>query len=291
MTDQTEAAGPGHNLPPEADPLEQRRQNMHDDFGERYAVLLASRDRVLEELEAIPTEIEDDETAGKVSDWIKKNAAYLKDAEAARVKEKEPYLEGGRLVDGFFAQITERLRKAKRTVQDRLTQYQRRRAEEERRRREEEARIARQKEEEERRKAEEARMAAAAAEAEAEERRKAAQKESEAEKVMSEHAEQQMAKADTAEALADQHAGDAVKAEKSARAKSADVSRTRGDFGAVASLRERWTFEITGEVDLEALRPYFREADIDHAVRAFVRQGGRKLEGVRIFPTTDSVVR
>lgn len=285
MTEQT--AGTGHNLPPE-DSIEARRETIHADLGGRFAALLAGRDSVVSEFDGIPEAIKDDETAGKVGDFIKKTNGYMRDAEGSRKTEKEPYLEGGRLVDGFFNQITSKLKDCKDKAQRRLTLYQREKAEEERRLKEEEARKAREAEEARRREEEEAKIRAAALEAAA-----AEAKQPEAEAPMSEAAEQQMAKAATAEALADQHAADATKADRLARAKSADLSRTRGDFGSTASLRERWDFELAHpeELDLNDLRPFFRPADIEHAIRSYVRQGGRDLPGVRIFKTTSSVVR
>ena len=285
MTDQT--PGAGHNVPP-GDDLEERRRTIHDDLGSRFAALLANRDAVLDECGGVPDVIEDDETAGNVGDLIKKLNGYMREAEGSRKSEKEPYLEGGRLVDGFFNQITSKLKTSKTLIQGRLTQYQRMKAEEARRKAEEEARKAREAEERRRREEEEARIKAAALEAAASEA-----KEPEAEAPMSEAAEQQMAKAETAGALADQHRADAVQADRKAAAKDADHSRTRGDFGSTSSLRARWDFEIENpaELDLNDLRPFFRPDDIAHAIRSYVRQGGRDLPGVRIFKQTTSVVR
>lgn len=80
---------------------------------------------------------------------------------------------------------------------------------------------------------------------------------------------------------------------KSAKANAADRSRTRTDLGAVASLRTTYTFEI---VDREAIpRAYLEvsEPAINAAIRAATKDGKctLKIDGVRIFPVTNSVVR
>ena len=44
-------------------------------------------------------------------------------------------------------------------------------------------------------------------------------------------------------------------------------------------------------IDLEALRPHLPTQALEQAVRSFIRAGGRKLEGVRIFENTGTTVR
>lgn len=80
---------------------------------------------------------------------------------------------------------------------------------------------------------------------------------------------------------------------KAAGASQADMSRTRTDLGAIASLRTVYEHEIT---DHEAVpRQYTRVDDglIAAAVRAATIDGKctLKIPGVRIYPKTDSVVR
>jgi hypothetical protein len=90
------------------------------------------------------------------------------------------------------------------------------------------------------------------------------------------------------EAVADAH-----KAEQLAAAKAADMSRTRGDYGSVSSLRTYWTFSDLDrdELDLETLRPHLATTALESAVRSFIKAGGRDLAGVEIYETTDVVVR
>jgi DNA repair exonuclease SbcCD ATPase subunit len=94
--------------------------------------------RLLEAEHRIPDEIHDDETSGKVGDFIKQITAARKGLDAIRVGEKEVYLEGSRMVDGVMKRLIEPLDAAKERIQKRQTEYlERKRAAELRRQREE----------------------------------------------------------------------------------------------------------------------------------------------------------
>jgi flagellar biosynthesis GTPase FlhF len=231
------------------------------------AALLTRRDELLAALPRIPETIGDDETCGKVADMVKLFTACAKTAEGARIAAKEPFLQSERAVDGFFKQISEPLLKAKVAIEARLTAYQRVKAAEERRRREAE---------EQRQREEAARLAR-----EAQER---------AEQMRS---QQDLEEAVTAGELAQQAAADAERAAKAAVVKPAELSRSRGEFGAVASLRTFMDFRNLDRetIDLAPLRPHLALDAIDKAVRSFIRAGGRKLRGVEIFENTTSQVR
>jgi hypothetical protein len=251
----------GHNSPP--DDITILRERLEDEA----ASLLRRRDELLGSVDRAPLEIGDDDTAGRVADLIKLVMACHKNAEAARVARKEPFLASGRAVDGFYKQITDPLERAKKTVESRLTAYQRRKADEERRRREEEARAQAAEAERQRRDAE---AAAAALKS-----------------------EEDLDAAIIAEEHAAQAAADAVQAQRAAEAKPADLSRSRGTFGSVASLRTFWDFTDLDRaaLDLETLRPHLPQDAIEKAVRSFIKAGGRELRGVKIFENTASVVR
>lgn len=253
--------GPGHNQPPSE--IEILRQKL----AEETAALAKRRDDLLAGVARAPLTIEDEETCGKVADLIKLITACHKSAETMRVGRKEPFLEAGRAVDGFFKKITEPLEKAKDSVQKRLTAYQRQKAEEERRRREDEARRAAE---------------------EAERQRKAAE---EAAKTI--ETEEHLDAAIGADALARQKTADAIEAQRAADAKAAELSRTRGDYGAVASLRTVWVGEIEDRdaLDLDALRPHLSLDAFQKAVNAFVRAGGRSLRGAKIYESQTTQVR
>ena len=253
----------GSNFPPRdlllGEPLREKLLDNH-------SALLSRRDDLLAAEQRIPP-IEDEDTARKVADYIKQVTACAKASEAARVAEKEPYLQGERGVDGFFKAISDPLSIAKKRVETLLTLYQRRKEREERERREAEALRARQEEERQRREAEEA-----------------------AAKIRN---EQDLAKAIAAEEALKTASADAEKAQRAATAKPADLSRTRGEYGAVASLRTEWVFADLDRatLDLEALRDHLPSDALERAVRSFIRAGGRKLSGVRIYETTSAVVR
>ncbi len=252
-----------HNNPP-ADLLvgEALREKLQDE----HAELLRRRDELLEAAGRVPP-ITSDDVAGKVSDFIKQLAALTKTAETYRTGAKEPYLDGGRVIDGFFKGITDPVTETKTGVQKKLTIYLREKEEAAR-----QARIA-----EERA----AREAAEAARREAEAKAKALAD------------EQGLAAAIEAEKAAQLAAADLAKAEQAADVKPAELSRTRGEYGAVSSLRTQWVFDEIdrASIDLEALRPYLALADIEKAVRAFIKAGGRELRGTTIYETTVAAVR
>ena len=247
----------GDNLPPDdADPLRDR-------LAETHAPLIARRDELLAAIERAPESIDDDETAGKMGDFSQKSiAACLKALEGTRVAEKEPYLSGGRSVDGFFHSVAAPLEKGKKRIDARRKDYLDRKAAEERKARIEAERIAREE-------AEAAARAAAEAAAKIKE-------------------EQDLDAAIAAEHAANKAKADAEKAAKAAAAKPADLSRTRGEQGSVSSLKQIWLFADLdrGALDLEALREHLPIKALEQAVRSFVAAGGRELDGVRIYEDT-----
>lgn len=254
----------GSNLPPRdlltGDAL---REQLRDD----NLALLERRDKLLAAAERAPEVIDDEDTAQKVSDFVKQLTALVKAAEAKRVDAKEPYLEGGRGIDGFFKSISDPVGKAKWRVEQVLAVFLRAKEERARREREEAARLAREEQE---------RKARAAWEL--------------GQKIRD---EQELADAIAAEKAAKTATAEAEKAQKAADAKPAELSRTRGDYGAVASLRTYWTFRDLdrAQLDLEALRAHLPADCLDKAVRSFVAAGGRSLAGVVIYETSDEIGR
>lgn len=232
--------------------------------------LLNRRNELLDAAARAP-EITDEDTAQKISDFIKQLTALAKTADAARVAAKEPYLAGSRGVDGFFHAITDPIGKAKGIIEAKLSIWLRAKADKERRAREATAQAAR---EEEMRKFAEAQAAEKAA------NRRTAD-------------EATKANARAAEQAAQAAAAEAAERQKEADASAAELSRTRGDYGAVASLRTYWTFRNPdrASLDLEALRPHIPTDCLEKAIRSFIKAGGRQLDGVVIYETTDAVVR
>lgn len=256
-------AGIGHNSEPAGIPTP---KDIYDDLELANISLTSRRDELLEAVKRVPDEVTD-ETEGRVIDFIKQINACASKAKDAHKSAKEPYLEGGRAVDGFFKKITEPLDGAKRTLNDRLTAHLRRKEAEERRRREEAERQAREEAERARRAAEEA-------------ARKLAE-------------ESQLADAVAKEEAAKQAAADAAAAAKAADAKAAELSRVRGDYGGVSSLRTEWVGELADRkiLDLETLREHLPVDALEKGIRSFVKAGGRDLRGARIYERTSAVTR
>jgi hypothetical protein len=241
--------------------------DMREYVGEEITALASRKDELLASVGRVPPGVDNDIAAGKTADLIKLIAACIKNAEADRVARKEPFLEGGRVIDAVFRGITEPLTRAKTDVERKLTLYQREVAEAERRRRED---VARQEREEAERQRHEAEAAAAAVATEAD-----------------------IDGAISAGELARQREADAVAAQRAAEAKPAELSRQRSDYGAVASLRRFWDMDDLDrdKVDLETLRPFLPLDALEKAVRGFIRAGGRELRGTRIFENTATSVR
>lgn len=251
----------GHNLGPalsDEAALKARLTESHMALLERKAELLTSVMRM-------PETVDDDEMQGKFADMVKLIRACGKAAAGAHKAEKAVFLAGGRTVDAFFKRgVQEPLDAAQTKVEQRMTAYNVVKAE-----------------------AEMNRLAAERKEREA------------AERAERERAERLAAEAETdadldaaivAEEAADVAATEAQEAAVAAQAKPVDLTRTRGDLGATASMRMVWTGEILDVrmLDLDVLRPHLPYEVLERAVKAYVRAGGRELMGARIFerPTT-----
>ena len=247
----------GDNFPPNNPQLLQERLSEETiDLRSRHDELLAAVDR-------IPTECNDDETAGKISDMIKLITACSKSFETKRVGEKEPFLTLSRSVDGFFKKFTENLDRAKRKASRPLEVYLKRKEDERRRAAEESARLQR---EEAESLAREAQMLAQAN--------------------MPEASEQALGEAVRAEEQAQ-------KADKQAEARPAELARTRGDYGSLATLRTTWVGEIVDKksLDLDVLRPFMSDDVLQKLVNAAIKAGFRDIRGVKIFERSEAMVR
>lgn len=255
------AAVIGDNQPPQSD-AEALRARLAEQNGE----IIKRKDDLLGAVVRAPAEIVDDATAGKMSDFVLQIGAAYKAAEKVRVAEKEIFLAGTRTVDGFFKAITGPLLDAKDTIERRLTAYQRKKADEERRRREEDARRAR---EEAERREREAAAAIAAVET-----------------------DEDLDAAVAAEEEAERKRAEARLAAEDARAKAAELSRTRGDYGAVASLRTTWTYEIEDAAKVPAAFLMVNDAAIKAHIKNRAKdQPPTSIPGVRFVEQQSTVVR
>ncbi|MGH7746566.1 MAG: hypothetical protein ACREQ5_17670 [Candidatus Dormibacteria bacterium] len=241
---------------------------LRENLAEQFRELMERADKLLEAEIRVPAEVPDDETAGKVTDFIKQITAATKTAETHRVGAKQPHIDSGKAVDGFFKGISDPLEALKGRLNARLTKYLRAKEEKERQRRLEAER---------------------AAAAEAERLRQEA--------LAAEAAVQTPAQLDTAivkDNSAQKAEADLAKASKDAGAKAADLSRTRGDLGAVSSLKTFWDFRNLDydKIELEKLRHHLPRASVEQAVRSFIRAGNKagSINGVDIFENTRAAV-
>ena len=267
MTDdaQTAEPGPGHNLPPaDADALLTR-------LTETHAGLIERRDELLRSIKRAPTNIEegDEDLAGKMADFVSGQIDnFIKRAKATHHDEKEPYLTGGRTVDGFMHSLIDDIEAGKTKLNRVRKKYADEKAARERREREEAARLEREEADRKRREADEA---AAKAQTDAD-----------------------LAAAVAREEEADQADKDTLAAEKAAAAKPAELGRTRGTHGGMTSLKQFWDFRDLDRdsINLEALRQHLTTDALEKAVRSWINANkdglkvGTKLPGVDIFENT-----
>lgn len=239
----------GHNVG-DVDIATQVRDNLAEKFRDlaKRAVELASM------IERAPTEVDNETDANKLSEAIRMCTAFEKSAEGARVEAKEPYLQAGRSVDGYFKTMVEPVSRTKSALNKVRTAYDIKVEAEERRVREEAARKAR---EEADRLAETARTAA------------------------------QQDRAAVAEQQAEQAA-------QAAKVTAAELTRTRTETGVGTSLRVEWRGEIVepGRVPRKYCVP--SEGLIRAAIKAAVQPDGTcplEIAGVRIYEHKESRVR
>lgn len=246
----------GHNNPPsDIEILQERLTENNKDAFDRTNKLLA-------DAEQLPDACYD-ESAEQFTETIKRLMACDKFLNAQREKEKEPFLAGGRAVDGFFNVWREKVSNAKTKLSRVLTVYQQQKANEERAAREAQAKLLREK-----------------AEREIAEARRL--EEAKATELATSRLEQAV--------ITEQQA---QKVEASAQVKPAELHRSRGSQGQVASLRTVWKGEIVNrkELDIESIRDHIPLDALERALSSFVRAGGRELRGAKIYSHEESVVR
>lgn len=273
------APGPGHNTGQQL-AVQTTDLDLLATLLQTSARLLTDRrDDLLRDEAELPA-VESEEAVREVGDYLKLIRSAIKTADGRRVELKEPYLLCGRHVDGFFKGITEPLEALDRRTLSKLDAYQQRKLAAERRARDEEA--ARQREEARQARLEADQLAAAAA---------AAETRSPGGTTATRLFENASLELDRAE-IADQAA---IVAQQAAEAKPADLVRTRGTFGSVVTMQQRWVGEIQDRetLDLEALRPFLKHEDLQRALNAYVKvhQDRKPLRGALIEQRAVSTVR
>lgn len=287
----------GGNFPPSELDVEALRERIRAES----AALIKRAAELIAEADAVPKRIEDDATQGIAADLKKELIACERALDKQRASIKDPYLACERAIDGFYKKPQGELAglpNSRATVlNDRMTIYGRAKEAAERRKREDEARAAAAEAERLRREAaelqrleaaeaERLRREAAAKSLETEADLDAAIAAEEAERLRRETAQAEERAAQERAAQAD---ADRVAAERAAAAKAADLSRVRGDLGAVSSLITFWDFEIRDRatIDYRTLAPHFTVQAIEAAIRAAMKAGVRDIgQGARIFQNT-----
>lgn len=239
-----------------------------------HAALVDAVDAHAKAVNALPDGVTSKEDHDQYVDLIAKMRGTGKSVEATRVAEKEPYLKSERAVDGFFMPLNKRLeglaaalaRDVKVWLDAKAAEERAVRLAEQRKREEELAAI---------RKAELAKQAAI----------EAAQREATKAK--------RTAEAEALAVQAQQAAALVIEARDAVEVKPAEMARTRAESGTLSTLKAVWQFEVTDwdEIDLEALRPYIKRDAIEAAIRAAIKMGLRKIDGVNIFEGTGLSVR
>lgn len=228
----------GHNNGPDIGEI------IAEQMSERYQGEINLLESLLQRSEEMPSEIKDDETAGKVSDYLKRLASQNKSLDAIRKSEKEEWSAKANAVHAFFKKKMDKIVEVKSRVEEPLNKYLQAKEDEKRR-------IAAEKAEEERRKAEEARIEAERIAAEA--RRKLEEAEAEQRRIDEEN-EKKKAEAE-AEAKRIQEEAD-KKAEEIRKKAEADAlaasELAAGEAKKILKEAEKQAVEIVKEARQEA---------------------------------------
>lgn len=252
----------GNMPPPDVDPLLDRLRDNHAD-------LIKRRDELLGGIERAPAVIEDEDTAGRMADFVRLQIdKFIKHAKVVHQDEKKYFLDSGRTVDGFKDFLIDDILAGKKMLNAARIAFADKKAAAEKRRRDEEAYKAR--------KAQKA-LDRAAEEAAAKLRN-----------------ETDLNAAIVAEEAAEAARLTAEKAAKEAAAKPAELGRTRGEYGSLTTLKQFWDFSDLDRatLDLEALRDHIPGDALEKAVRSWIKankdylEGGRRIDGVRIYENT-----
>jgi hypothetical protein len=257
--------GLGHNNPPQPldpiDALDLRLSKTHREMVVRFIDLELGCARV-------PNPLESEEDAAATTDFIAQCQAHIKKAEAAHRQEKEYFLKGSRIVDGFFKRRCTRLTGALVPLALRLKAYRDQIAERDAKRheaarRESEAAAQRAAEEEAHHRAEANRLAQAA--------QSPAERQRAAEQLL----------------LAEAAATRAAAAQQAATAKP-EPTHIRGDYGSTAYIRKTWTFEV---IELDAVPRDYMSLDVEVVREAINKDAVREIPGLRIYQSETLHVR
>jgi transcription elongation GreA/GreB family factor len=246
-----------------------------------YAELMNSVSTTLEALRGLPKTIDDEATLEAYSKVIKDGRDLRKRLDAYHDAEKQPYLRSGQGVDQFFFSLEEKL--ARRKPRDpaggldiadaRVDDYMQKKLAAERAERERVAREERAKAEAEQKRVDDARRAAEEAAAKAARARNEQNITAHREEAARQARIAEEARAD--EVLASQKAEDA---QIDTKASAADMTRTRLDTGAVATMAQVPFVQIDDvtKLDKELLWPFLKEEHVLMALKAWAKTRSHK---------------
>jgi hypothetical protein len=246
-----------------------------------YAELMNSVSTTLEALRGLPKTIDDEATLEAYSKVIKDGRDLRKRLDAYHDAEKQPYLRSGQGVDQFFFSLEEKL--ARRKPRDpaggldiadaRVDDYMQKKLAAERAERDRVAAEERAKAEAEQKRVDDARRAAEEAAAKAARARNEQNITAHREEAARQARIAEEARAD--EVLASQKAEDAA---IDTKASAADMTRTRLDTGAVATMAQVPFVQIDDvtKLDKELLWPFLKEEHVLMALKAWAKTRSHK---------------
>jgi len=265
-------------------------QIVNDRLALDYHQSVKNLDTSLAGMQEMPEIVSSDADALMIGALIKNLRDQDNRLEAFREAEKQPFLRGGNAVDNFFHSLRDKIARRKKgdrsvkpgaidILQGRIDVWQEQKRLAERARLEAErleaARIAREEQARLRKALEEAEAARLAAERARKEETKAAK---------AALADAQALAAAHAKALADLAAEKAKDAVMATEVSNADIVRVRGDGtnGAgvmLTSRQEGYAILIDRAlIDMDALRPYFTDFEIEKALRGWAKANGHKVQ-------------
>lgn len=234
---------------------------LNEVLADEHRDLIKQIDELLTKAVTAPAVVASPEHKSSIGELVVPMARLIKKLDDTRAEAVRPHLQAQRETNGWFNDHAARISRVKTDLEGRATAYDNKVLEEERQRREQE--LARAREEEERQ-ATAAREAAASGD---------------------------LAAAAAADEKAEE-ASFAAAALEGPAPKAADVTRVRSG-GVTSSSRTEWKGEITDidKLDVLKLRPYLKRADLEKALNAYVRTGGRECAGAVIKEETKASFR
>lgn len=245
----TRTIGIGHNNAP-----------LKELLAEAHEALRVEIADLLDDAVALDAAIKIDDESGRASEFVTAARALEIRSEAVREKEKKPFLDAGREVDGFFKALATPLETKRLAIAKHVSVYLNEKVRKEKEAQAKAEKIAR--EEADRKLAEAA-------------------------------ATQGTVQSEAALSDAVTFSGYADEAAAVVAAKPSELARNTTASGVTTTLKTRWVFEITNLslVPLEVLRAYIPQDAVEKAIRDAVKYGVRDLAGVRIFEQSDAVFR